>query len=185
MIAWRSPSEERPPSILTLRGIGYGPRSDSSAYSKETRLFFCFLPTTVIGIPIGPPSQSPEPKSACTLPFAPIERTISFEFAATGSVSTRWFQGLDFGKTGQRGADGILSALAVEPPIRSVPRHSRRTARLMARLSTHAAFRPRGRHPPKEVDSRRAAPSGRGRRAPSPSRSRSRRAPTRPGRLAG
>ena len=85
MIACRSPSEERPPSIFTLRGIGYGPRSDSPAYSKETRFFACRLPTTVIGIPIGAPSQSPEPKSACTLPPAPIERTISSEFAATGS----------------------------------------------------------------------------------------------------
>src|SRR4026207_1665764 len=102
MIAWRSPLEARPPSIFTLRGIGYGPWSDSSAYSNETRLFFCFLPTTVIGIPIGAPSQSPEPKSAGPLPFAPIERTISSEFAATGSVSTRWFHGLDLGKTGQR-----------------------------------------------------------------------------------
>ena len=83
----------------------------------------CFLPTTVIGIPIGAPSQSPEPKSAWTLPFAPIERTISSEFAATGSVSTRWFHGLDFGNTGQRGADGIFNALAVEPPRTSVPRH--------------------------------------------------------------
>src|SRR6476659_9501892 len=116
MIAWRSPVEERPPSILTVRGIGYGPRSDSSAYSKETRVLRCLLPTTVIGIPIGAPSHSPEPKSAWTLPPAPIERTISSEFAATGSESTRWFHGLDLGKTGQRGADGILRALAVEPP---------------------------------------------------------------------
>ena len=108
MIACRSPVEERPPSILTPRGIGYGPRSDSSAYSKETRVLRCFLPTTVIGIPIGAPSQSPEPKSAWTLPLAPIERTISSEFAATGSASTRWFHGFDFGKTGQRGADGHL-----------------------------------------------------------------------------
>src|SRR6476619_1758298 len=143
MIAWRSPDEERPPSILTLRGIGYGPRSDSSAYSKETRVFFCFLPTTVIGIPIGAPSQSPEPKSAWTLPFAPIERTISSELAATGSVSTRWFHAFDFGKTGHRGADGIFSACAVEPPSRSRPRHTNRSARLMVRLSTREAVRPR------------------------------------------
>ena len=83
MIACRSPVEERPPSIFTLRGIGYGPRSDSSAYSNETRFFAWRLPTTVIGIPIGAPSQSPDPKSACTLPPAPIERTISSEFGAT------------------------------------------------------------------------------------------------------
>ena len=69
MIACRSPVEERPPSILTPRGIGYGPRSDSSAYSEETRVLRCFLPTTVIGIPIGAPSQRPEPKSAWTLPL--------------------------------------------------------------------------------------------------------------------
>src|SRR4029077_3499729 len=144
MIACRSPVDERPPSILTVRGIGYGPRSDSSAYSKETRLFFSFLPTTVIGIPIGAPSHSPEPKSACTLPLAPIEWTISSEFAATGSVSTRWFHGFDLGNTGQRGADGIFRALAVEPPIRRVPRHTKRTARLMVRLSTLGVFRPRG-----------------------------------------
>src|SRR6185503_20112259 len=101
MIACRSPVEERPPSILTLRGSGYGPRSDSSAYSNDTRVFFWRLPTTVIGIPIGALSQSPDPKSACTLPFAPIERTISSELAATGSESTRWFHAFDFGKTGQ------------------------------------------------------------------------------------
>src|SRR4029450_514965 len=111
MIAGRSPGEGRPPSILTVRGIGYGPRSDSSAYSKETRVLRCFLPTTVIGIPIGAPSHSPAPKPACTLPFAPIERTISSEFAATGNESTRWFHGFDFGKTGQRGADGSFGGL--------------------------------------------------------------------------
>src|SRR4029453_14256746 len=149
MIACRSPLDERPPSIFTARGIVYGPRSDSSAYSNETRVFFCFLPTTVIGIPIGEPSQSPEPKSACTLPLAPIERTISSEFAAAGSESTRWFHGFDFGKTGQRGADGIFRALAVEPPGRSVPRHSSRTARLMTRLSTRGAVRPKDRVSPK------------------------------------
>src|SRR3954447_6243299 len=143
MIACRSPVEERPPSIFTLRGIGYRPRSDSSAYSRETRDFVCFRPTTVIGIPIGAPSQSPEPKSAWTLPFAPIERTTSSELAATGNVSTRWFQAFDFGKTGQRGADGSLRALAVELPIRSTPAHSRRRTRLIPLLSTAGAGRPK------------------------------------------
>src|SRR5436190_7945751 len=161
MIACLSPVEERPPSILTVRGIGYGPRSDSSAYSKETSVLRCLRPTTVIGIPIGAPSQSPEPKSACTLSLAPIERTISSEFAAAGRESTRWFHGFDFGKTEQRGADGIFRALAVEPPSRSVPRHTKRTARLMLRLSTLAAFRPRGRHPPKGADTHPVEPSDR------------------------
>src|SRR5438093_1091693 len=174
MIACRSPVEERPPSIFTVRGIGYGPRADSAAYSKETRVLRCFLPTTVIGIPIGAPSQSPEPRSAWTLPFAPIEPTISSEFAATGSVSTRWFHAFDFGKTGQRGVDGIFKALAVEPPSRSVPRHTKRTARLMVRLSTREAVRPRDRASPKGVEARRREkPSGTGTRARRPSRCRS------------
>src|SRR5262245_10931629 len=180
MIACRSPVDERPPSIFTLRGIGYGPRSDSSAYSKETRVLRCFLPTTVTGIPIGAPSQSPEPKSAWTLPPAPIERTISSEYAATGNESTRWFHGFDFGKTGQRGAEGIFSALAVEPPSKSVPRHTNRTARLMDRLSTGGAVRPRGRASPKGVDGRRAAPSGTAGPFPRPCPIRSPGAPIRP-----
>ncbi len=66
MIACRSPSALRPPSIRTPRGIGYGPRSDSSAYWNRTRHFRWLRPTTVIGIPIGPPSHVPEPKSAWT-----------------------------------------------------------------------------------------------------------------------
>src|SRR5262245_51596634 len=183
MIACRSPVDERPPSIFTLRGIGYGPRSDSSAYSKETRVLRCFLPTTVTGIPIGAPSQSPEPKSAWTLPPAPIERTISSEYAATGNESTRWFHGFDFGKTGQRGAEGIFSALAVEPPSKSVPRHTNRTARLMDRLSTGGAVRPRGRASPKGVDDRPAAPTGTRRPFARPCPIRSPGGPIRPARL--
>ena len=49
---WRSP----PPSIFGLAGIGYGPLSDSSAYSKETRLRFWERETTWNGMPIGRPS---------------------------------------------------------------------------------------------------------------------------------
>ena len=56
------------------------------------------LPTTVTGIPIGPPSQRPEPKSACMWSSTPIAATTRSEFGATGSLSTRWFQGLDGGK---------------------------------------------------------------------------------------
>ena len=42
---------------------------------------------TSYGIPIGPPSQRPEPKSALIEPSSPIERTITAESGATGSVS--------------------------------------------------------------------------------------------------
>ena len=52
-------------------------------------------------MPIGPPSQSPEPKSAWIPPSIPIERTIAFESAATGSVSTRWLVAKEEGKSGQ------------------------------------------------------------------------------------
>ena len=65
----------------------------------------------MIGIPIGPPSQSPEPKSACTWSPTPIERTIASESAATGSLSTRLFQRFEAGKTGHFGADGQAQRL--------------------------------------------------------------------------
>src|SRR5438067_538852 len=52
-------------------------------------------------MPIFEPSQRPEPKSAWTPVSTPIEAMIVAEFAATGRVSTRWFQTLLAGKTGQ------------------------------------------------------------------------------------
>jgi hypothetical protein len=55
--------------------------------------------TTVIGMPILFPSKSPDPKSAWMWSFSPIEATIAAELAATGSWSTRWFHGLEAGKT--------------------------------------------------------------------------------------
>src|SRR3954451_24716189 len=63
-------------------------------------------------MPIGPPSQRPEPKSACTPAETPIEATTASELAATGSVSTRSFHGFDAGNTGQRFAPGRRSACA-------------------------------------------------------------------------
>ncbi len=125
--AWRSPSAFGPPSIFTPRGIGYGPLSDSDAYSKLTRERGVLRPTTVIGIPIGPPSQSPEPKSAWTWSPTPIERTIASEPAATGSLSTRWFHAFVAGKTWHFGAAGIRRACADAPE--SANAHSARTAR--------------------------------------------------------
>src|SRR3954469_23658320 len=52
-------------------------------------------------MPIGPPSYLPEPKSACMPSPGPIARTTKSEFDALGSLSTRWFQGLFFGKIAQ------------------------------------------------------------------------------------
>jgi hypothetical protein len=52
-------------------------------------------------MPIGLPSQRPEPKSACTESSSPIERMISAEFGATGSLSRRWFHGFEVRDTGQ------------------------------------------------------------------------------------
>src|SRR3954454_23057954 len=52
-------------------------------------------------MPIGPPSYLPEPKSACMPSSGPIARTTASEFDAFGSLSTRWFQGLFFGKIAQ------------------------------------------------------------------------------------
>src|SRR6266480_1804782 len=64
-------------------------------------------------MPIGCPSQSPEPKSACTGASSPIARIITAEFRATGHLSTRAFHGFDAGKTGQPAIEG---GGAVEPP---------------------------------------------------------------------
>jgi hypothetical protein len=85
MIMWRS----EPPSIFGLAGIGYGPRSDSLAYWKRTRERLASRGTTLTGIPIGLPSQRPEPKSACSPVSRPMLRTIASERGWTGRSSTR------------------------------------------------------------------------------------------------
>src|SRR5579862_6411939 len=120
--------------MCTPRGMGYLTRLDSSAYSNETRDRGVLLDTTSKGMPIGPPSQVPEPKSACTGAFKPIEAISWAEFAATGSLSTRWFHGLFAGKTGQRGAAGSRSARAVEPASSASARTATRTRRLNSLL---------------------------------------------------
>src|SRR5947207_11723994 len=61
-------------------------------------------------MPIGCPSQSPEPKSACTGSSSPIERIIAAELGATGSLSTRWFHGFVAGKIGQPAIVGAFGA---------------------------------------------------------------------------
>ena len=68
----------------------------------------------MIGMPIGPPSQRPEPKSACTAQAAPIERTIVREFCRTGRLSTRLFQTFVLGRSGRSARPGA----ARPPPAR-------------------------------------------------------------------
>jgi len=99
--ACRSPPDDVDgwPSIGTFAGIGYGPLSLSSAYSKRRRDLGVDLPcTTVYGMPMREPSHRPLPKSAWT-PESPIEAIIVAESAATGSLSTRWFHALVAGNT--------------------------------------------------------------------------------------
>ena len=66
-------------------------------------------------MPIGPPSQSPEPKSACTLWSRPMLRTSASELRATGSWSTRWFQWLSGGKSGQDARESGWPAAKAAP----------------------------------------------------------------------
>src|SRR5688572_19393154 len=54
------------------------------------------------------------------LSLAPIERTIASERGCTGSPSTRWFQGLSAGKTGQPASTAA--------PIATLPYKSARLA---------------------------------------------------------
>src|SRR3954452_19071281 len=133
-MTWRSPSAFAPPSTFALRGIGYGPLSDSSAYWKETATRFWALPTVVTGMPIGTPLYVPDPKSACTPAPAPIEATMRAEPAATGSLSTRWFHGLLRGKTWQRAAPRTgRPALVAARPSRRVAITAAATARMSGR----------------------------------------------------
>src|SRR2546430_12819623 len=67
-------------------------------------------------MPISEPPQSPEPKSACTPTSVPIEAMIWAEFAATGTLSTRWFHGFVAGKSGQ---PPIVGAGAAAPASRA------------------------------------------------------------------
>src|SRR5438093_9499518 len=86
------------------------------------------------GIPIGPPSHLPEPKSACRPVSSPIERIRVAEFAATGSRSTRRFQGFEPGNTGQCGALGKRRA-AAEPGKATTSTTAKTRTALIPRLS--------------------------------------------------
>src|SRR5262245_5648695 len=63
------------------------------------------------GIPIGPPSHIPAPKSAWNPRLAPIVFTIVVELERTGSVSTGVFQMLLAGRTGQLPIIGCADAV--------------------------------------------------------------------------
>src|SRR5215210_1515547 len=104
-------------------------------------------------MPIGAPSDPraaggreptfsrPDPKSACMLSPAPIERTIASEFGCSGSVSTRRFQWLSAGNTGQPASTAAPMAML---PYKSGGAVARRAeaARLALRqlaVATHVA----------------------------------------------
>src|SRR5918996_354413 len=61
-------------------------------------------------MPIGLPSQRPEPKSACTLSSSPIERTMASELEATGRWSTRWLVVKSAGNSGQPASAAAVKA---------------------------------------------------------------------------
>ena len=122
------------------------PRSRSAPRERAVR-----RPTTSYGIPIGPPSQRPEPKSAFSAPSTPIERTIAAESGATGSASTRWLVDQPDGNSGQPAIGGggggdrgehaqVLApagspcgAGAARPAARAPPRARRRAPARRAR----------------------------------------------------
>src|SRR4051794_31127621 len=91
-------------------------------------------------MPIGAPSYSPEPKSGCTLPPAPIALTIAAELLVTGNLSTRWFHGLFFGKTAH-----FVAPVTGCPAAMPATADAVRTARAMAARRIAAFWRP-GRH---------------------------------------
>ena len=83
-------------------GSGTGPCPTRRRSRTQTRERGVVFETTSNGMPIGAPSQSPEPKSGWSPVESPIDAISCAEFAATGSVSTRWFHALLAGKIVQR-----------------------------------------------------------------------------------
>src|SRR4051812_614502 len=89
-------------------------------------------------MPIGLPSQSPEPKSACTWSSSPIERTIASERAATGRWSTRWFVGSDAPNSGQPAIAAAVTAAGSTPGSDSASlREIRRVDQTVAEREDH------------------------------------------------
>src|ERR1044071_8991380 len=98
---------------------------------RERRVF---RDTTSDGIPMGPASHFPAPKSAGTGSFRPIELISCAESADTGSLSTRWFHGLFAGKTEQCRAAGSRSAWAADPVKRTAARPAASAAARVTRF---------------------------------------------------
>src|SRR5437868_711631 len=77
-------------------------RRDFVAANKKLRgTLGCVPATTTNGIPIGPPWNAPDPKSATSGLSAPMVATYVFEFGSTGRRSMGVFQTLLAGNTAQ------------------------------------------------------------------------------------
>src|SRR5690606_4639809 len=96
----RSPSRSGPPSIGASGGIGYGPGSLSSSYSKLTGTIGCDESTMVNGMPIGAPSHS-VPKSGCRFESRPMLSMKFSLFGCSGFSEMSVFHGLCAGNMGQ------------------------------------------------------------------------------------
>src|SRR3954467_4969258 len=95
-------------------------------------------------MPIGPPSQRPEPKPAWRPGWAPSGAIRRCESAATGSLSTRSFHGLVVGKTGQPPAPGGAAANAA---VAAADAQQSTIASLIARGSSPSRPNPNPRLP--------------------------------------
>src|SRR5215213_5550571 len=82
-------------------------------------------------MPIGRPSQRPDPKSAWRPVPSPIEATIAAESPATGSRSTRWLVG---NARGRRGQPAMLVACAGRGAARALTESRAATAALRERV---------------------------------------------------
>src|SRR5271167_402501 len=80
---------------------------------KVTGTFGCEPGTTLYGMPIGSPSQSPCPKSGWSGSSGPIAAMYWAECGSTGNEATGVFQTLSGGKISQPGAAGRGLAPAV------------------------------------------------------------------------
>lgn len=64
-------------------------------------------------IPIGPPSNSPAPKSAWKLSLSPVSLRIAWEFLAAGAPVTGMLNELSGGRIWQPGASGGGEPIAI------------------------------------------------------------------------
>src|SRR4051812_10965470 len=129
-------------------------------------------------MPIGPPSYLPEPKSACMPSSGPIARTTASDVEAFGSLSTRWFQGLFFGKIAQPPTfgGGVPAPSAVIAVALTAATKAGRTNRRRRIEKAGYGLQPRAESPmdnlahasPHPPHCRRSRPTGHRRRGPVP-----------------